>query len=221
MDSQALHNLSDLLTSDPPVDFDFTFPPEADSLPTHSPTPEAIQDSINTSLLRVSSSVPSSQTGSSSQSSFFAGVFAAGQAKGLTISPIKGRGRTTPIWDHTPYAKDDVILNSKGKSVWQCKYCRIIYAESGGTRHINEHLLKGHKIELKTNAQIRLAASQQVLEDSFASVRHQNTGHKRRRMVSGNGIESFEPDVAEDLYVKWITSCGISLNMASLPEFRA
>ena len=56
---------------------------------------------------------------------------------------------------------------------------------------------------------------------SFQNVENQNPDYKRRRLDNTIDTKTLDPDMLEDLYVKWITACGVSFNMVGRPEFRA
>jgi hypothetical protein len=52
-------------------------------------------------------------------------------------------------------------------------------------------------------------------------VNAQTVEHKRRRLENETDTNSINPAVLEDLYVTWITSCGIPFEMVTRDEFRA
>jgi hypothetical protein len=52
-------------------------------------------------------------------------------------------------------------------------------------------------------------------------VNAQNLEHKRRRLENETDTNSINPAMLEDLYVTWITSCGIPFEMVTRDEFRA
>ena len=125
--------------------------------------------------------------------------------------------RSSKVWDHTPAGKYDVIRNHKGKSIWQCRYCLKEYVESGGTAIITGHL-KEHGIIISSTQETRTASIQSNIADAFHKA--EQTNHKRR-CLSNIAACDLDPAVLEQLYVQWITTCGVSFRMATLAEFRA
>ena len=69
------------------------------------------------------------------------------QSSASFSSKKKGQARTSPIQNHTPIGRYDVVFNACGKSVWRCKYCQKEYSEASGTTIIIAHL-KEHKIDI-------------------------------------------------------------------------
>jgi len=168
-------------------------------------------------------SLSTSQASSSQalQASFFTSLYASAQDSALTISPIKARARRAKHREHTPFPFDAVVKNRSGKTCWQCKYCKVVYLDKGGTTHIYDHLLERHNINLKNEREVHQERTQQTIQESYANVDAQKPDHKRRRLIHSNVPEALDPDILEDLYVKWISACGVSMNMCARPEFRA
>ena len=40
--------------------------------------------------------------------------------------------RTSEVWDHSFYSRHKITKNSKGQSIWRCKYCSKTYVDTGG-----------------------------------------------------------------------------------------
>lgn len=83
------------------------------------------------------------------------------------------------------------------------------------------HLREKCKINLQSSHEARIERYQQGIEESFRNVMNQNPDYKRRRLNTTADTESVDPSILEDLYVKWITSCGVSFNMVGREEFRS
>ncbi|KAK9360192.1 hypothetical protein V1504DRAFT_455755 [Lipomyces starkeyi] len=56
------------------------------------------------------------------------------------------------------------------------------------------------------------------IADAFKNARQ--TPDYKRRCLSRGATRELDPALVEQLYVRWITTCGISFHMATLPEFR-
>jgi hypothetical protein len=198
MASQVDSELSDLFSGDV-EDFDFQLSmPSSPSLATQLQGPNF-----------TASSQASSEAGSSRLT------------RGLSVSNQKAKGRTSQVWNHCSFPPDAIVHNARGKSIWQCKYCFTILQEKGGTGHMITHLREKCKINLQTSHEARIERYQQGIEESFRNVINQNPDYKRRRLNTTTYTESVDPSILEDLYVKWITSCGVSFNMVGREEFRS
>ena len=127
--------------------------------------------------------------------------------------------RYSKVWHHTPVHCNEVTLNTKGKSIWRCKYCLKEYLESGGTTVITNHLKDQHHIDICSAQEARTTSIQANIVDAFEKAQ-QTTNHKRR-CLSSITSRNLDPSVIEQLYVRWITTCGVSFRMATLSEFRA
>ncbi|KAK9329339.1 fatty acid synthase [Lipomyces starkeyi] len=57
------------------------------------------------------------------------------------------------------------------------------------------------------------------ITDSFKNA--QQTPDYKRRYLSSVATRDLDHAIIEQLYVRWITTCGVSLRMVTLPEFRA
>lgn len=135
--------------------------------------------------------------------------------------PVRSRRpRTSPIWDYTSFNhRDDIVLNTRNKSIWRCKYCLQEYVERGGTAIIFQHLLGAHEVLIKTSQGAQKERIDSNIQDAFARVA-QSGEHKRRRLDSTITTQSLDPDVLERLYISWLTRCGIPFRMVEVLEFQ-
>jgi hypothetical protein len=92
-------------------------------------------------------SVPSSPSlAAQLQASFAASSQASSEAgsarltRGLSVSNQKAKGRISQVWNHCSFPPDTIVLNARGKAIWQCKCCFTILQEKGGTGHMFTHL---------------------------------------------------------------------------------
>ncbi|KAK9327629.1 hypothetical protein V1520DRAFT_314702 [Lipomyces starkeyi] len=115
--------------------------------------------------------------------------------------------RYSKVWLHTPVGRNDVILNKEGKSIWRCKYCTTEYRESGGTTVIANHLKEHHNVNISSAQEARTTLMQANIAEAFKNAQ-QAPGYKRRRLSGGE----LDPALVEQLYVRWITTCGISFS---------
>jgi hypothetical protein len=134
-----------------------------------------------------------------------------------TTTTTKSR-RYSKVWLHTPVSRNEVILNKEGKSIWRCKYCITEYRESGGTTIIASHLKEQHNINVSSAQEARTTLMQANIADAFNNA--QQTPDYKRRCLSSVATRDLDPAIIEQLYVRWITTCGVSFRMATLPEFR-
>jgi len=125
--------------------------------------------------------------------------------------------RFSKVWNHTPVGRCDIIRNYQSKPIWRCRYCLKEYLESGGTKIIISHL-KEHSIDISSAQETRTTSIQSNIADAFHKA--EQTNHKRR-CLSTIETQALDPAVIEQLYVRWITTCGVSFRMATLVEFRA
>ncbi|KFZ01277.1 hypothetical protein V500_00826 [Pseudogymnoascus sp. VKM F-4518 (FW-2643)] len=102
--------------------------------------------------------------------------------------------RFSKVWDHTPE-----------------------YLESGGTKIITSHL-KEHDIDVSSAQEPRTTSIQSNIADAFHKAKE--TDYKRR-CLSTIATRALDPAIVEQLYIQWITTCGVSFCMATLLEFRA
>ncbi|KAI8401193.1 hypothetical protein FOFC_18062 [Fusarium oxysporum] len=61
----------------------------------------------------------------------------------LLTSQFKKKKRTSKIWDHTPFGRNQIVRNTEGQIIWRCKYCKgkpAEYLGNGGTAHIYKPL---------------------------------------------------------------------------------
>ena len=137
-----------------------------------------------------------------------------------TSTPAKtSKRRYSRVWHYTPVGPHEVILNEKGKSIWQCKYCTKVYLESGGTTVISAHLKDRHNVDISSTQESRTALMQATIVDAFD--RAQQSTNYKRRCLSTIPTTDIDPAVLEQLYVRWITTCSVSFRMAKQAEFRA
>lgn len=136
--------------------------------------------------------------------------------------------RTSEVWDHSFYSRHHVKLNNKGQSIWRCKYCVKTYIESGGTGNAKTHLIKHHNRQIHTSNEKRIKGYQQTIDMAQFRAHSDAANHKRRRLDTGEFDEDgrgegceLDPAVLEQLYIAWITTCGIAFEMVEKQEFRA
>ncbi|KAK9234834.1 hypothetical protein V1525DRAFT_428244 [Lipomyces kononenkoae] len=79
--------------------------------------------------------------------------------------------RYSKVWLHTPVRRNEVILNSKGKPIWRCKYCSTEYQESGGTTAISNHLKLRHDIDISSAQEARSTLMQANIAEAFKNAR--------------------------------------------------
>jgi hypothetical protein len=152
-----------------------------------------------------------------------------------SISLVASQGelatkRTSSIWDHSYYPRAEIHRNTKGQSIWRCAYCTQEYVDTG-TKNQRNHLNTNHGSKLRTYHQERIGEYQGRIDLAQWRVDAQEGSHKRRKL--GKGIEEettkensragrdIDPDMLENLYVQWVTACGISFAMVTREEFRA
>jgi hypothetical protein len=169
MASQVDSELSDLFSGDV-EDFDFQL-----SMPSSPSLATQLQANFT------ASSQASSEAGSSRLT------------RGLSVSNQKAKGRTSQVWNHCSFPPDAIVYNTRGKSIWQCKYCFTILQEKGGTGHMITHLREKCKINLQTSHEARIERYQQGIEESFRNVINQNPDYKRRRLNTTTYTESVDP----------------------------
>ena len=140
--------------------------------------------------------------------------------------------RTSEVWDHPFYSRHKITLNKQGQSIWRCKYCSKTYVDSGGTSNAKKHLHKHHSRQIQSQNEKRVKGYQGQID--MAEFRAQsNAANRKRRRLDGGVNDSvagddgrgqgcdLNPDVLEQLYVAWITTCGVALEMVDKQEFRA
>jgi ribosomal protein L37AE/L43A len=123
--------------------------------------------------------------------------------------------RTSEVWDHSFYSRHKITRNSKGQSIWRCKYCSKTYVDTGGTGNAKAHLVKHHSRQIQTQNEKRIKGYQQTIDMAQFRAQSDAANHKRRRLdirdegdnERGQGSE-LDPAVLEQLYVAWITTCG-------------
>lgn len=136
--------------------------------------------------------------------------------------------RTSEIWDHSFWPRNEIHRDRKGRSIWKCLYCSQDYVDTG-TSNARTHLKLKHSNEVATHHKNRVGGYQQQIDFSKARVKSQQTNYKRRKLdgeiedpnAEEQGQRDIDPAVLEDLYVAWITACGISFEMVTRDEFRA
>lgn len=129
--------------------------------------------------------------------------------------------RTSSIWDHCYFPRTTIVRDNRKRSIWRCAYCTQVYMESGGTKNARAHLRSKHSRQIKTTHDVRIGGYQERINMSEFRVNTQNIEYKRRRLDNTTDTNSINPAVLEDLYVAWITSCGIPFEMVTREEFRA
>ena len=125
--------------------------------------------------------------------------------------------RFSKVWDHTPVSHCDIIRNYQGRLIWRCRYCLKEYLESGGTKIITRHL-KEHDIDISSTQESQTTSIQSNIAEAFDKAKEINY---KRRCLSTVATEALDPAVIEQLYVQWITTCGVPFCMATILEFRA
>ncbi|OWT42457.1 hypothetical protein VFPPC_18512 [Pochonia chlamydosporia 170] len=140
----------------------------------------------------------------------------------LSPSQFKKKKRTSKIWDHTPFGKNEIVRNTEGQIIWRCKYCKgkpAEYLENGGTAHIYKHLKSHNTLGILTPNEERAAKTRNHLEEAFSRMSQSANPLKRRR--HDDEPTDLNADKFEQLYVKWIADCGVALRMATRETFRA
>jgi hypothetical protein len=145
-----------------------------------------------------------------------------------SISPLlasqfkKKKKRTSKIWDHTPFGRNQIVRNTEGQIIWRCKYCKgkpAEYLENGGTAHIYKHLKSHTTLDILTPNEERAAKTRNHLEEAFSRMSQNTNPLKRRR--HDDETTDLDADKFEQLYVEWIADCGIALRMPTRESFRA
>lgn len=137
-------------------------------------------------------------------------------------SQFKKKKRTSKIWDHTPFGRNEIVRNAEGQIIWRCKYCKgkpAEYLETGGTAHIYKHLKSHNSLGILTPNEERAAKTRNHLEEAFLRM-SQNTNPLKRRRHDDEPTD-LDADKFEQLYVEWIADCGVALRMATRETFRA
>jgi hypothetical protein len=137
-------------------------------------------------------------------------------------SQFKKTKRTSKIWDHTPFGRNQIVRNTEGQVIWRCKYCKgkpVEYLESGGTSHIYKHLKSHPALEIVTPNEERAARTRNHLAEAFSRMSQNTIPLKRRR--HDDEPTSLDADRFEQLYVEWVADCGVALRMATRESFRA
>lgn len=137
-------------------------------------------------------------------------------------SQFKKKKRTSKIWDHTPFERNQIVRNAEGQIIWRCKHCKgkpAEYLENGDTTHVYRHLKTHSTLAIVTPNEERAAKTRNHLEEAFTRMAQNANPLKRRRHDS----EPTDLDAAqfEQLYVEWIADCGVALRMVSRETFRA
>ena len=134
-----------------------------------------------------------------------------------SVNKKRQRPRTAKIWDYTPVSRETILVSKDGKVIWRCKYCLKDYLERGGTVVIATHLLETHNIDIGSMQASKTLIQQSNIIDAFQ--RGQQSNHKRR-CLSTVATQTLDPATLENLYIRWITTCGISFRMVAREEFR-
>lgn len=134
------------------------------------------------------------------------------RSNSTTSTPSIRRPRTSWVWDHTTSRDRTTIYIYNKKSHWQCGYCEKRYAESGGTTVMATHLKKAHGL---FDTQTELKAVNQQRSILTCLVRGKENDYKRRRDTD------FDRATFEQLLVRWVCRCSISLSVVEQNEFRA
>ncbi|KAM3474859.1 hypothetical protein MY5147_004059 [Beauveria neobassiana] len=140
----------------------------------------------------------------------------------LSISQFKTKRRTSRIWDHTSFGRNEIIRNKDGQIIWRCKHCKgkpADYLETGGTAHIYEHLKSHSGLGILTPNEERTVKTRNRLEEAFSRMSPSTASLKRRRL--DDEPTELDADRFEQLYVEWIADCGVALRMATRETFRA
>lgn len=169
-----------------------------------------------------SSPVPSSQAcGNTSEA-----------AEGNDTPEKIAQKRTSEVWEHSFYSRHKITLDKQGRSIWRCKYCTQVYVDTGGTGNALRHLKKHHGRQIQSQNEKRIDRYQGHID--MAEFRAQSTvANNKRRRYDGGYVEADEeddergpgreldPTVLEQLYVEWISTCGVAFEMVEKDEFRA
>jgi ribosomal protein L37AE/L43A len=140
--------------------------------------------------------------------------------------------RTSEVWEHSFYSRHKITLDKQGRSIWRCKYCTQVYVDSGGTGNALRHLKKHHGRQIQNQNEKRIDRYQGHI--NMAEFRAQSAvANSKRRRYDGGYVEAEEDDdgrgpgreldpaVLEQLYVEWISTCGVAFEMVEKDEFRA
>jgi hypothetical protein len=135
-------------------------------------------------------------------------------------SQFKKKKRTSKIWDHTPFERNQIVRHAEGQIIWRCKHCKgkpAEYLENGGTTHIYRHLKTHNTLDILIPNEERAAKTRNHLEEAFTRMAQNANPLKRRR----HDIEptDIDADQFEQLYVEWIADCGVALRMVSREPF--
>jgi len=137
---------------------------------------------------------------------------------GNRSAPKKRRGRTSWIWEHIPNDNINTIyVDSEGNIVWKCKYCLAVYAETTGTGICERHLGRLHQITKISSQAQKQIARESTIDAAFA--RAAKTSYKRRCLTSLE-LDTIDPAVLEQLYVRFLTACNIPFHLVQREEFR-
>ncbi|KAH8799375.1 hypothetical protein F5884DRAFT_863545 [Xylogone sp. PMI_703] len=123
-------------------------------------------------------------------------------------------------------------IAQKRRSIWRCKYCTQVYVDSGGTGNARRHLKKHHSHQIQSQNEKRIDRYQGHID--MAEFRAQSAvANNKRRRYDGSYVEAEEEDddgrgpgceldpaVLEQLYVEWISTCGVAFEMVEKDEFR-
>jgi ribosomal protein L37AE/L43A len=90
--------------------------------------------------------------------------------------------RTSEVWDHSFYSRHKITRNSKGQSIWRCKYCSKTYVDTGGTGNVKAHLVKHHSRQIQTQNEKRIKGYQQTIDMAQFRAQSDAANHKRRRL---------------------------------------
>lgn len=145
------------------------------------------------------------------------------QSSSLPNASDTERRRWSWVWKHTPVNRiSKKYYNTMGHSVWKCMYCNKEYRESGGTRIISYYLRTEHRILEVSPRQERKARIQRAIQLAMARAAMKTTPHRRNQVLETLHeaiTTTIDPNVLEQLVVRWIVRCSVPFIMVETEEF--
>lgn len=147
----------------------------------------------------------------------------------LTVLPKRSKKRKAKFWNYTRYGPTHIIVNTAKITVWACGQtvafsdtpCDEAIPDRNGTEEIYKHLRLKHGIDLQSSHQRHDAEDQARIDVAIKSVASHSQVQNRRTLSGFLNDGKLNPDVFEDLYIKWLVRTNQPLAGASYPEFRA
>lgn len=136
--------------------------------------------------------------------------------------------------DYSYYDRRKITYNKKKQSVWVCVFCKQEYVDTGRTANARRHLNKKHANQLKgsllkSHNSKRIDTYQGQIDMAKFRIQSQVANNKIKRCKLDDGtyeevedvVRELDPDVLKNLYIKWITCCGVPFEMVEREGFRA